>query len=190
MEFGEYKKLQEEGSSWSYDNDWGNQMEEAVLSYMKDAPKYSVILDVGCGEGRGLEALRRLGFTSLYGIDISTPKVLKAQSIGLNVEEGDFHSLGQFKDKAFDYLFCSHAIEHSLEPAKVIKECLRISKNGLFITPIDDKPQPPLGQSPHTHNFYTQDQWKGLFDSLCEVRHTHELKTRIGQEVWTRWYED
>lgn len=190
MEYSAYKKLQEEGSSWSFGNDWGDQMEAAITSYLKDAPKNSTILDLGCGEGRGLLALKDLGFTNLFGLDISTPKVLKAQSVGLNVEEGDFNSLDAFKDKSFDYLFCSHAIEHSLNPVQVINQCLKISKNGLFITPIDGKEQPPLGESPHTFNFYNDEHWINLFESVAighKVKYTHTPKMRIGREIWTQW---
>ena len=190
MESSAYKKLQEEGSSWSFGNDWGDQMEAAITSYLKDAPKNSTILDLGCGEGRGLLALKDLGFTNLFGLDISTPKVLKAQSVGLNVEEGDFHLLGELFTRSFDYIFCSHAIEHSLTPELVIADCLRISKNGLFITPIDGKEQPPLGESPHTHNFYNDEQWTTLFNRIAsnyDVKYTHTPKMRIGREIWTQW---
>lgn len=190
MEYSAYKKLQEDGSSWSFENDWGDQMEAAITSYLKDVPKNSNILDLGCGEGRGLLALREFGFNNLFGLDISMPKVQKAQSAGLNVKEGDFHSLGELFTRSFDYIFCSHAIEHSLSPELVIADCLRISKNGLFITPIDGKEQPPLGESPHTHNFYNDEHWIDLFDSVAisfKVNYTHVPKMRIGREIWTQW---
>lgn len=188
MEFTKYKKLQEDGSSWSFGNAWGDQMEEAILLYLKDVPKNSMILDLGCGEGRGLLALKALGFTNLFGLDISTPKVEKAQEAGLDVKLGDFNKLSYPIDNIFDYLFCSHAIEHSLEPDVVIKNSVRIARNGLFITPIDDKDQPPLGKSPHTYNFYNNAQWVKLFEENCgDVSYSFEFKKRIGDEVWTRW---
>lgn len=189
MEFSSYKKLQEEGSGWSYDSKWGDQMEAAILNYLSEVPKNSRILDVGCGEGRGLKALRDLGFTNLVGIDISTPKVKKAQSDGLEVYEVDFHDMSGFGDLEFDYLFCSHAIEHSLDPSKVLKEAKRISKNCLFIAPIDPKKQPPLGQSPHTHNFYSDEQWMALFNSVFSNNYSHVPIHRIGQEVWSYYYD-
>jgi ubiquinone/menaquinone biosynthesis C-methylase UbiE len=187
VEFNAYKKLQEEGSSWSFNNDWGDQMEKAILAYLSEVPKESHILDLGCGEGRGLLALKNLGFTNLVGFDISGPKIEKAKSYGLEAYEGDFHDMTNFRDGQFDYLFCSHAIEHSLDPTQVLREARRISKNGLFIAPIDSKEQPPLGQSPHTHNFYNQDQWITLFNSVF-TNFSHVPINRIGQEVWS-YYE-
>lgn len=182
----EYKKLQEEGSDWSFGSKWGDQMEEAILEYFAYKSIDSLIIDVGCGEGRGLLALQKLGFTNLKGVDISTPKVLRAtKEYGLDVYECDFHDLSMFADGQFDYLFCSHAIEHSLVPELVIKEFLRISAAGLVIVPIDPSKQPPLGKSPHTHNFSTVKQWTDLWDSVvCE----HVEKKRLGMEVWT-YYE-
>lgn len=188
ISYHEYKKLQEDGSGWSYGTSWGDQMEEAILEYFSDKPKDSRILDVGCGEGRGLQALKDRGFTNLVGIDISTPKVEKARSTGLEVYEVDFHDMGGFGDFEFDYLFCSHAIEHSLEPIKVLREARRISKCGLFITPIDSKQQPPLGQSPHTHNFSSVEMWENLFGQVFK-NYSYKYIRRLGDEVWS-YYND
>lgn len=185
----EYKRLQEEGSGLSYNTKWGDQMERAILEYLGDKPKNSKIIDVGCGEGRGLHALRNIGFTQLVGVDISTPKIKIAKESGLEVYELDFHDMGQFHLQEFDYLFCSHAIEHSLNPTKVLLEARRIAKNGLFIAPIDPTPQPPLGQSPHTHNFATEQEWIDLFVTIFPFSY-HQPKTRLGKEVWSQFYED
>lgn len=192
MDFASYKKLQEEGSGWSYGSACGDQMEQAILSYLSDKPKDAKIIDVGCGEGRGLRALRDLGFTNLVGIDLSTPKINKAKACDLEVYEVDFHDMSRFSDREFDYLFCSHAIEHSIEPEKVLKESLRISKNGLFIVPIDSKDQPPLGQSLHTHNFYSDEQWIELWSSVFtfdDIESYHSPTSRISREIWSYYYE-
>lgn len=190
MEYEAYKKLQIEGSGPSFGTKWGDQMEEAILSYLKDVPKTSKIIDIGCGEGRGLIALQKLGFINLVGVDISEAKVDKVRKANIDGRTLDFHSLVPFSDKQFDYLFCSHAIEHSIFPQLVIKECTRISKNGLFIVPIDNTPQPEFGKSPHTSNFSTEEQWTCLFDQYCDRNHKHESKERLGKEVWTHWYEN
>lgn len=188
--YEEYRKLQINGSGLSFGSKWGDQMEEAILSYLKDVPKSSRIIDIGCGEGRGLIALKNLGFNRLDGIDISNEKIKMVCSHSINGKVIDFHDLTMYQTQSFDYLFCSHAIEHSIYPHLVIKECLRIAKNGLFIVPIDDKPQPELGSSPHTSNFSTEEQWTRLFDQYCDRNHKHESKERLGKEIWTTWYEN
>lgn len=40
-----------------------------------------------------------------------------------------------FKDKAFDFSFCSHLLEHVEDPGKVIKEIIRVSKGGYLEVP-------------------------------------------------------
>lgn len=193
MEYSAYKKLQEEGSGLSFGTRWGDQMEAAILDYLGDINqigKDSKIIDVGCGEGRGLLALKKLGYEDLTGVDISTPKIELARNSGLRVFEMDFHDLSGFKDKEFDYLFCSHAIEHSLDPIKVLKEMFRIASNGLIIVPIDEKEQPPLGESPHTHNFATKEDWFKVWDlAFTGDRDEHFIEKRLGTECWSYFYD-
>ena len=187
MEYNEYVQLQLSGSGFSFGSKWGDQMEEAILLYLQNADKSSKILDIGCGEGRGLLALRNIGFTNLCGIDISPEKIARLKSHNIEGYVLDFHNLDQIEAESYDYIFCSHAIEHSLKPDVVIANCLRISNKGLFIVPIDDSPQPEIGKSPHTHNFSTILSWTNLFDSICKCTRNHEVKERLGQEVWTTW---
>ena len=40
-----------------------------------------------------------------------------------------------FKDKAFDYVICSHVIEHVVEPFKFLKELSRVGKRGYIESP-------------------------------------------------------
>lgn len=40
-----------------------------------------------------------------------------------------------FKDKAFDFVFCSHLLEHVENPAKAIKEITRVGKRGYLEVP-------------------------------------------------------
>jgi SAM-dependent methyltransferase len=40
-----------------------------------------------------------------------------------------------FKDKAFDFVFCSHLLEHVLHPDRAIKELTRVAKRGYIEVP-------------------------------------------------------
>ena len=49
--------------------------------------KSAKILDIGCGMGQMLHALRVLGYENVYGVDISDEAVEHCRALGLNVEK-------------------------------------------------------------------------------------------------------
>lgn len=189
QELRDYYNLQINGSSWSIDSAWGDQMEAAVKEYGLTLIPNSRVLDVGCGEGRGVNAFKQIGLES-YGIDVNTDKLQNTHypDIKTRLSYADFHEL-PFQDKFFDYVFCSHAIEHSLDPFKVFNELIRVSRiGGLVICPIENErttlPEP--NSSPHTSTFLTDDDWYALVLKLKnKISFKHEVKNRIGREIWT-----
>jgi SAM-dependent methyltransferase len=62
------------------------------------------ILDVGCGAGRHLRALRASGFR-VFGVDLSAVLIRDARDAGLNVARADMRRL-PFRDRAFDLVTC------------------------------------------------------------------------------------
>lgn len=42
-----------------------------------------------------------------------------------------------FKDKAFDYIICSHIVEHVMDPVKSLKEIMRVGKAGYIEVPFE-----------------------------------------------------
>jgi SAM-dependent methyltransferase len=66
------------------------------------------ILDVGCGQGRYLIPLSKLGH-NVFGIDINVAQVSKLRSMGYRVfTPSEFEEI----DIMFDYVIMSHIIEH------------------------------------------------------------------------------
>lgn len=62
------------------------------------------ILDVGCGAGRHLRALRASGLQA-FGVDLSAVLLRDARDAGLNVARADMRRL-PFRDRAFDLVTC------------------------------------------------------------------------------------
>lgn len=94
--------------------------------------KNDLVIDIGSGDkpfwranvffdNLSLDNLQR----STYGNTIST--------IG-NFVNGDITKT-KFKDKAFDFSYCSHVLEHVERPDLAIKEIVRISKAGYIEIP-------------------------------------------------------
>ena len=86
------------------------------------------LLDVGCGPGRLLQELRGQGW-DVYGVDFSPVAVSRAQSVGLNVKEGDLLTAG-FESNYFDVVNFSHSLEHVFDPVATLQEARRILKPG------------------------------------------------------------
>lgn len=71
------------------------------------------ILDVGCGFGLALYALKKMGYNNVKGIDISPQQIEVALSKGLDVElvEDSIEWLHKFKEN-FDVIISLDVLEH------------------------------------------------------------------------------
>ncbi|MBU0649368.1 class I SAM-dependent methyltransferase [Patescibacteria group bacterium] len=96
-----------------------------------------VCLDAGCGGGRFVVALSRLGAKKVYGVDISKDAVRVARG---RVAERGFADRTEIKnasvleipleDNSVDYVVCSGVILLSPEPYKAFLELNRVLKSG------------------------------------------------------------
>lgn len=50
------------------------------------------------------------------------------------VVAGDIEAL-PFRDKVFDYIYCSHVLEHTFSPSNAIKELMRVGRRGYIEVP-------------------------------------------------------
>jgi SAM-dependent methyltransferase len=85
------------------------------------------ILDVGCGNGAALLALRRLGFTRLTGLEIDAVAAQRARTSGLDVRSGELLD-ADLPDASFDLIRMGHVIEHVLDPMATLRRAYRLLK--------------------------------------------------------------
>ncbi|MDB5441678.1 MAG: Methyltransferase type 11 [Phenylobacterium sp.] len=90
-------------------------------------PPAAAVLDVGCGQGVGLELFKAAGLQPL-GITLG-PDVEACRAKGLDVVEMDLSFL-DFEDGRFDMVWCRHALEHSVFPFFTLSEMHRVLKPG------------------------------------------------------------
>jgi 2-polyprenyl-3-methyl-5-hydroxy-6-metoxy-1,4-benzoquinol methylase len=103
--------------------------------YLPDFIGRQSVLDIGCGRGEFLEAMRDAGVPA-KGIDLSEESVAICRAKGLNAEVADlFVYLNDLPEASLDGIFCSQVVEH-LAPERLpemIKLCAaRLSRGGVI----------------------------------------------------------
>jgi len=99
-------------------------------------PAQSRVLDVGCGDGTLIEALIKQKDIDSRGIELEENKVKQCISKGLSVIQGNAETeLGQFPNKAFDFVILSQTLQAFYQPENVLNELLRIGKKVIISIP-------------------------------------------------------
>jgi SAM-dependent methyltransferase len=95
------------------------------------------LLEVGCGSGSRLAALRQMGW-SAEGQDVDPAAVAHAREThGLEVHLGPLEELS-LPEGSFDVVALSHVLEHALDPVSLLEACRRVLKLGgrlVLVTP-------------------------------------------------------
>jgi methionine biosynthesis protein MetW len=96
----------------------------------------SRILDVGCGDGALMAALRDHAQVDARGIEIDPANVAAAVARGLSVVQGDADvDLAGYPSGAFDYAILSQTLQTARAPDKVMDELLRIGRRAFVSFP-------------------------------------------------------
>jgi O-antigen chain-terminating methyltransferase len=93
------------------------------------------VLDIGCGRGEFLEAMREAGVPA-RGIDLDEESVATCRHKGLEAEPADLYVyLADLPEASLDGIFCSQVVEH-LAPERLpemVKLCAsRLARNGVI----------------------------------------------------------
>lgn len=94
------------------------------------------ILDVGCGDGALMAALRDDKRVDARGLEINGANVSAAVERGLAVVQGDADSdLADYPDNSFDYAILSQTLQTTIRPDAVLDHLLRIGKEAFVSFP-------------------------------------------------------
>lgn len=107
----------------------------ALLGSLKNL-KADRILDVGCGEGVGLNHLQSKNIGKyLEGIDYSKEALILAKKFypSLKFRQGDIYKL-PYRENEFDLIICSEVLEHLDKPEKAVGEMKRVTNKFLLFS--------------------------------------------------------
>ena len=91
-------------------------------------PSDASVLDIGPGR----YPLQRAN--AYMDVDEENARRIEAET-GKSCYIGDLDGKLPFRDKQWDWLYCSHALEHVLDPVHACRELSRVSRAGLIVTP-------------------------------------------------------
>ena len=158
---------------------WAWERRRALL--LAEARERERVLDLGCGAGRFVAALRDAG-TVAVGVELAEGALERARR---NVPGAELHALAPdgaipLADASVDLVWCSEVLEHVPDTAGLLSEARRVLRTGgrlLVTTPSHDLPRrgllaltrfdehfDPLGQ--HVR-FYSRRSLQRVLDSFA-----------------------
>ena len=122
------------------------QIEAYFLALNKYVDEDSILLDVGFGLGYGLNILA-IKAQEVHGVDVDEKTYVYCQNtvVGRNprlkkISLYEGYNL-DYSDNSFDVVTCVDVIEHVEDYDKLIKEMLRVSKKGVFLSTPNRRPE-------------------------------------------------
>lgn len=96
----------------------------------------SRVLDVGCGDGQLMAALRDQKDVDARGLELNAHDVASAVARGLSVVQGDADTdLVDYPDNSFDYAILSQTLQTTRRPDLVLDHLLRIGQQAFVSFP-------------------------------------------------------
>lgn len=105
-----------------------------------DLPKNPKVLEVGCGNGFFLKALKDRGFTKkVFGVEPSLKMVSSLDSDLRKQITIAIFTPSLFPKETFDLILCFHTLDHMIDPIEFVKGAnSMLKKNGYIIAVVHD----------------------------------------------------
>lgn len=94
------------------------------------------VLDIGCGDGALLAALRDAKGVDARGMEIDAALVAECVARGLSVVQGDAdRDLADYPDGAFDYAVLGQTLQTAQRPDRMLAELMRVGRTAFVSFP-------------------------------------------------------
>jgi ubiquinone/menaquinone biosynthesis C-methylase UbiE len=137
------------------------------------------ILEVGCGTGRWINALKN-NHLKVFGLDYSLEmlKISKTNGANLKVVNADAVKI-PFKKNIFDLIFCINAFHHFSDKDLFLKECTHALKQSGYLA--------IYGVDPHIDKeWYVYDYFDSVYENdLKRFITIEELKVKLKENHFT-----
>lgn len=100
---------------------------ENILPKLNGDPS---ILEIGCGNGFFLKALKKRGVNKLFGVEPSKKMVKDLLSCSKIMVKRSIFKKGLFPNSTFDVVCCFHTLDHVIHPSLLVKETYKVLKKG------------------------------------------------------------
>jgi methionine biosynthesis protein MetW len=112
------------------------QLRSDLAIIAKNVRPGSRILDIGCGDGQLMAALRDHKQVDARGLELDARDVATAVARGLSVVQGDADTdLADYPDGSFDYAILSQTLQTTKRPDLVLDHLLRIGREAFVSFP-------------------------------------------------------
>lgn len=165
LQIGKYQSFEKDYPAYA-----GGQI-QTMDHLLNDISNTKSVLDVGCGDGVALNWFKSKGFVDVEGIDGNPRKLEFASQTGFKVHEGNIHDVATIVNRKYDLIYCSHTLEHMVEPGVVLDQFKQIlNDDGLVVIIV---PYPDRGpDDAHCGKFYLHTVSES--DNGIEVGHVFE----------------
>jgi methionine biosynthesis protein MetW len=94
------------------------------------------VLDIGCGDGALMAALRDEKQVDARGMELDPANVAECVARGLSVIQGDANiDLADYPEGAFDYAILSQTLQTTMRPDLVMQQLLRVGRKAFVSFP-------------------------------------------------------
>lgn len=162
------------------------------------------VLDLGCGSGSLLAALRQRGHERLMGLEMDEQKVVSCVRRGFDVLHADLNAgLGAFADGRFDTVVLSRTLQAVRDVEKLIRDMLRVGRRSVVSFPnfayhklrhmLADEGRAPESTGQLCHRWYDSPNIRFFsiadFELFCRekdvtIHRRITLDTEAGREVY------